>query len=1037
MFCDMVGSSALSTRLDPEEQRDVVSAFQSCCAAEVKLLGGTVAQFLGDGLLVYFGYPAAHEDDAERAIRAGLAIIEKVGAVATAPGVRLQVRIGIASGVVVVGDLVREGVMQENAAIGETTNLAARLQSVAAPDTVVLSPQTYRLVGALFEYRDLGMHTLKGFAEPVHVRQVLRPSKVENRFEARFVAGRGDRLFGRNEELELLRRRWGQAAQGSGRVVLITGEAGIGKSRLTRAVQDWLASEPNLQLTYHCSPYHQDSALYPIIGQLSRAAAIEREDSAEARLGKLQALLAPTSGNVEEDTPLFAALLSIPTGDRYALPKLTPQQLKERTVNALLDHMKRLAALRPVMLMFEDIHWIDPTSLELLSLAIDQVPSQPILLLATARPEFVPPWPNHRHVSTMLLPRLDRTEGEAVVFQVAGGKAMPADIRSQIIDRADGVPLFIEELTRTVLESGLLREMDDRYELTGTLPQSSIPSTLHASLLARLDRLGPVKNVAQIGAAIGREFSYALIAACAGLAEDSLNAALAQLVQAGVVLRRGLQPDARFMFKHALVQDAAYGSLLRDQRQHIHGAIARALETRFPDIAASQPEVLANHFTQAGLAEPAIDHWRKGGELALRRSAIVEAVNHLTRGIELIKLLPPSPGRDRKELDLHLPLAPAMSAMKGWAAPETVRVMTRARELLGSSGSLAEQMSVLSGLYLVHYIHGPSFDQVLGVAQQCLTLAGLHEHTEALAQAHRFMGQALWSMGEFEAARDHLKQCIDLSPVGTADSKGLRFTLSNNTVGALSYLSVTLQPMGRFEEATAAALQALGLASDPLSKATVMVAELIRIVLGANPTQAGFDANDAVNHCVKYSLANFEQWTRFHHGNQLSESGDPRRGIEIMTNAMAAARKIGANVFSPMHLGLLAVAHVKIGDLAAGLRLLQEAIEVAVRTRERFFEPELHRLRGELALRLGREEGEASFGQALKLARQQQAGLWELRAATSLAQRWSDIGRSNDARNLLAPALSRVDDGTDLVDLKRARAVLHGLVDVPAVELRA
>ena len=464
-----------------------------------------------------------------------------------------------------VGDLVREGVTQENAAIGETTNLAARLQSLAEPNTIVISPDTHRLVGALFEYRDLGQVSAKGFAEGVHARQVLGASKVENRFEARHQSGTSP-LLGREEELDLLLRRWEQAKRGEGRVVLVTGEPGIGKSRLTRALQERLRTDPHIPLTYHCSPYHQDSALHPIIGQLSRAASIERDDSAETKLDKLEALLAQSSENLAEDMPLFAALLSIPGGDRYPLPNLTPQRLKERTLGALLAHLKHLAARQPVLMVFEDLHWIDPTSLELLSLAIDQIKGQRLFLLATARPEFTPPWPSHRHISTVALTRLDKTEGEALVAGMTGGKSLPREVLDQIVARTDGVPLFIEELTKTVLESGLLREGDGRYELTGPLPPLAIPSTLHASLLARLDRLASVKDVAQIGAAIGREFSYALIAAVAALPEKDLKAALGQLVAAELIFQRGVPPDATYQFKHALVQDAAYASLVRSRR---------------------------------------------------------------------------------------------------------------------------------------------------------------------------------------------------------------------------------------------------------------------------------------------------------------------------------------------------------------------------------------------------------------------------------------------------------------------------------------
>jgi class 3 adenylate cyclase len=720
MFCDMVGSSALSTRLDPEEQGDVIAAFHGCCANEIKSLGGMVAQYLGDGVLAYFGYPTAHENDAERAILAGLAILKVVGTLKAGGDMALQTRIAIGSGVVVVGDLIRQSVTQENAAIGETTNLVARLQAIAEPNSIVISPVTHRLVGGLFDYRDLGRHALKGFSQPVHVRQVLGVSKVESRFEAQHQAGTSP-LLGRDEELQLLLRRWEEAKRGEGCVVLLTGEPGIGKSRIARALGDRLSSDPHTPLSYFCSPHHQDSALYPFIGQLNRAAGIERDESAEIKLEKLHTLLAQSNGNLPQDMPLFAALLSISGGDRYPLPEMSPQRRKERTLAALLDHVKRLATRHPILMLFEDLHWIDPTSLELLSLAIDQIRGQRLLLLATTRPEFTAPWPGHRHISTVALPRLDKTEGEALVAGVTGGKSLPREVLDQIVARTDGVPLFIEELTKTVLEIGLLREADNHYELTGPLPTLAIPSTLHASLLARLDRLASVKDVAQIGAAIGREFSHRLIAAVAALPEKDLRAALAKLVDAELIFRRGAPPDATYTFKHALVQDAAYASLVRSRRRRLHGQIAHSLEQGFPHIVAAEPEILAHHFTEAGLPEPGIGYWLKAGHRATERSADQEAVRHLERGLALLRTLPESEDRDRHELDFQIALGTPLVAVSGYTSPEVGAASERATILSEKLDNVGHLFVSLFAQFTYCNTTGKT-RKALEFAQRCQTL---------------------------------------------------------------------------------------------------------------------------------------------------------------------------------------------------------------------------------------------------------------------------------------------------------------------------
>jgi predicted ATPase len=549
----------------------------------------------------------------------------------------LQVRVGIATGLVVVGDLIGQGAAQEQAVVGETANLAARLQAVAKPGTVLIDAATRRLTGRLFEYADLAAVELKGFAAPVIATRVLRESGTESRFEALRVASTP--FIGRVEELALLERRWQQAKAGEGSVVLLSGEPGIGKSRLVQTLLERIGGEPHTRLRYFCSPHHQDSALYPIIAQLERAAGFRREDTIEQRFDKLETLLRQATNNISEAATLLAELLSIPAGGRYPPLNLTPQKRKEKTLRALVEQVERLTARQPVLMLFEDAHWSDPTSLELLDLIVDRAPRLALLLILTYRPspaygEFAPPWAGRPHVSLLTLSRLPQRERRAMIASVIGGKALPKEIAAQIVDRTDGVPLFVEELTKAVLESGLLIDSGDHYDVAGPAPSLAIPATLHASLLARLDRLAPVREVAQIGAALGRQFSHELISAVAGMPHHQVNDALEQLVGAELIYRRGTQPDAEYTFKHALVQDAAYSTLLRSRRQQLHARIAAIIEDRFPEIVAVQPALLAHHCEQAGLGEKAIDYWLTAARQAWSRSMLAEAVALLRRGLE-------------------------------------------------------------------------------------------------------------------------------------------------------------------------------------------------------------------------------------------------------------------------------------------------------------------------------------------------------------------------------------------------------------------
>ena len=706
MFSDLVGSTALSARIDPEDLREVISAYQKCVAETVQRFGGFVAKYMGDGVLVYFGYPQAHEDDPERAVRAGLELVAAIGALKThAP---LQTRVGIATGLVVVGDLIGSGASQEQAVVGETPNLAARLQGIAEPSSVVIAESTRKLVGGLFELEDFGSQELKGISGAVRAWAALRPASVESRFDA-LHATELTELVGREEELDLLLRRWSKAKSAEGQVVLLSGEPAIGKSRLTAALLESVTVEPHTRLRYFCSPQHTDSALFPIISQMERAAGFTHDDTARAKLDKLDVLLAQ-SFTVRTDAALFAEMLSLPNAGRYPTLDLTAQERRYRTLEALTAQVEALSRSKPALMIFEDAHWIDPTSLEALGLMVDRLRTFGVLLIITYRPEFEAVWIGRPHVTALTLNRLGEREIAALINRVTGNQRLAASIRQDIIERTDGIPLFVEEMTKAVLEA----DVDGVVQLTATAITSSSfasPTSLQASLMARLDRLGPAKDIAQIGAAISREFSHALLAAVAREPNVEMQSALDRLMAAGLLFRQGVPPHASYLFKHALVQDAAYGTLLREPRRALHACIAAVLENEFAEIAENQPEVLARHCTEAGLIERAAALWGKAGLRSLERSALVEAVAQLTRALDQIASLPANPQVRRDQIRLQVALITPLIHVKGYAATETKAASERARLLIEQAEAMGEPpedpvllFSVLYGFWAHNYV---------------------------------------------------------------------------------------------------------------------------------------------------------------------------------------------------------------------------------------------------------------------------------------------------------------------------------------------
>ncbi len=1030
MFCDLVGSTALSARLDPEDLRAVIGAYHRCAAGVIERAGGFVAKYMGDGVLAYFGYPRADEHDAERAVRTGLALVEAVTGLDTAAEMRLQVRVGIATGLVVVGDLIGQGASQEQAVVGETPNLAARLQALAEPGTVVIAPSTRRLTGGLFEYEDLGAVELKGLGAPVMAARVVRGSAALSRFEA--LHGRDlTPLVGRDEELALLQRRWQQAKAGEGRVVVLIGEPGIGKSRLAQAMLEKVAGEPQTRLRYFCSPHHQASALHPFITQLEDAAGFGREDMAEARLAKLEALLARSNAGAEE-IGFIAERMSVPTGDKYPLPDLTPQRRKERTLEALLAQLTRLAAQQPVLMLFEDAHWSDPTSLELLTLTVARASTLPLLLLVTARPEFTPPWPAEAHVTTLPLARLGRGDGAALVERSAGGKALPAEILEQILARTDGVPLFVEELTKTIIESGLMREEDGHYALDGVLPPLAIPTTLHDSLMARLDRLAPVREVAQIGAAIGREFSYGLLSAVARQPDDQLTEALDRLVRAELVFGRGEVPEAVYTFKHALVQEAAYAGLLRERRRQLHARIAEAFEGEFPEVAETQPELVAHHYANAGLAAPAIDYYRRAAERAMAASANADAIAHLTRGLELIDSLPESSEPISQEIDFRLALGPPLIAIRGYGSVEAQAAYTRAKELCASAGETPELFRSLVGLWVYHLLK-PDMKIASELSRELFNLEAKlgSDEFRLLAELVACI-TCCWS-GRYTSAASHAARVRDLyDPVR---HRGPKIYMVDPAIAALHFESRALWSLGYPERASARGLVALSMAqtvAHPFSLSFALLGEAVlrtqrrepelmasrTTAFLANAREQGFAYDCAVGSI-------FEIW---HDAWVTGRCADDR--IEAFRSALAEWRRMGALVALGLWHVLFAECLEKQGNTDEALTALEAAVVHFERTGDALWEPEVDRLMGDLLLRRNPsapDRAEASYRRAIERARSQEAKSWELRAATSLARLWRDQGKPAEARALLAPVYGWFTEGFNTADLKEAKALLEEL----------
>ncbi len=1029
MFCDLVGSTALSKRLDPEDMREVIRAYQGACSGAIARYDGFVAKFMGDGILAYFGFPRAHEDDAARAVHSGLEIAEVVAGLQTPAREKLAVRVGIATGLVVAGDLVGQGSAQEHAVVGDTPNLAARLQGLAEAGGVVVAKATRRLLGDRFRLRDLGKHAVKGLAQPVEAWATLGVSESESRFEAAHPA-RLTGIVGREAECADLIARQRRAWRGEGQTILISGEPGIGKSRLSAWLAEQVAQTPHTWLRYHCSPYHRDSALYPFVQQFERAAGIAPQEDPEAKLEKLEKLLGLAVDRMNEVAPLIASMLSIPPRSRYPPINLSPAQQRRQTFSALLDQIEGLAKQKPVLILFEDAHWADATSLELLDLVVARVRRLPVLLLITFRPEFEAPWKG-LPVATIALGRLDRAEAEILVERVAGGRKLPAEVLAQIVARTDGVPLFVEELTKNLLESGLLIEEPRRYRLDGPLPPMAIPSTLQDSLMARLDRLFAVKEIAQIGAAIAREFSYALLHAVVGSDEASLRSALALLEESELVFRDGAPPEARYSFKHALVQDTAYESLLKSRRQILHRKIAETLCEKFAGVVEAQPELVAHHFTQAGLTAPAIEYWGKAGDLALRRSAFKEAIAHLGKAIEMVEA---SAGVGEKEKTggqlvwLQVAYGNAMIAAHGHGALETVAAFMRAHELGADAADVDSRFSSNYGLWAGSYVHG-DLPGMIGPAQAFLHDVESWPCSPEAGVAHRAYGVTQWFTGNYVEARSHLEQAVAI--FDPERDRDLAFRFGQDVgVSAMVYSAIVLWPLGEvdrareFADATAARIAKLGhLATSTYG---LMHSAMFEII-GRKVDRAAPLAKALSSVAYEHGIALWVAFGAFLEAWVELRSGAPEIGLSNIRRAADLLQQGGVGAFQPLVRTALAEAEARNGETAVALATLDHALTDFERSGQRWYDTEIHRMRGDILLKKNPADpgpAEAAFLTAIAIAHQQKARSFELRAALSLATLYRATCRRADAHAVLRPALEGFAPTPEFPEIAEALEVL-------------
>lgn len=1026
LFSDLVGSTQLATRLDPEDLNSLLRDYQRVSAEVIERFGGYTAQYLGDGILAYFGYPEAHENDAERAVHAGLGIVQRASRLKIDTGDTLAVRVGIATGLVVAGDHDADGGASASSVVGETPNLAARLQGLATPNTVVIAPSTRHLIGSMFKYEALGEHVLKGFADPVQACRVVREVSVSSRFEAAHATPLTP-LVGRREEVSLLLGRWSQAKQGDGQTVLLVGEAGIGKSRVVQTLRLSLAEEQHTLVRYQCSPHYTNSALHPVVAQIERMADIRGDDSAENKLDKLIALLGQAFEDIDPFVSLFAALLSIPDSGRYTPPPADPKQQKDQTLAALVRHLDGIAKRQPTLIVVEDAHWIDPTSLEWLKLIIDWIPGARAFLILTSRPEFSPAWATQSQLTLLTLNRLSRRQSLTMVGGLPGAESLSDEVVEQIASKTNGIPLFIEELTKVVVESDAANGLASRDSMKAAPPRFTIPATLQDSLMARLDQLGKAKEVAQVCSVLGREFSYELLAAVMSLPDKALAPTMDKLVGSGLVICHGTPPRADYVFKHALLQDAAYESLLRRKRQYLHGRIADVLVEQFATTAKTKPELIAHHFSAAHRVDEAVLYWEKAGGRAVARSANVEAVRHFDMALEALGAMTNTPERKEKELGLRIVLGPALINTRGPLSSNVQENYSRAQRLCMQLPETELHFAALWGLWRITR----SFDEKQRIADDLLRVADRLDDQGLLLQAHHTQWATQFHLGRHVECLRHVDEGLSIYAHSDYRSHATTYGGHDPRVCGCGEAAFSLWLLGRSEASLARADEALAWAKKLGHAGTTAHALDMNLLLQRyrRDLPKVLERSDEIIEFAKHE--NFP----VHRAKGLVFKGwavalldNPPAGLELIRAGLDSQQNVGTREDFPIFFDMLAEVLSMTGENSEALHVVDEALSEAAASGLRYWTAELHRRKGELLLNGNMKKGaEDSLLRARRTAHQQKATALELRAAMSLARLWIDCGRGTEARDLLASVRGRITEGFETADLKEATSLLQAI----------